>query len=204
MVLPKTGENPGDVVEGKLVWFHVSAVEVTLSASKTQLFKVNPPSSPKDTGITIVSRCYDNVRCGVPGFRLLSSCAHLHLVVFRLYLRSAPLSFTLMMRTLVSHCESYFFPPVHLPSCSCTFTCAGLTTSCSRAYERASTKYPAFAHPGTSQIKHLHKVTLVPHFSAQDIRYHGARNSGRLYIVLVVVLKAVRGQHMVPRHPAYI
>ena len=58
------------------------------------------------------------------------------------------------------------------PNYSCTFACAGLTTSRSRACERASaTKYHVFAHPETSQIKTRHfesgqKVETFAFFSS--------------------------------------
>ena len=154
--LPKIGENPGDVIGSEetmyLVWFHISAAEVHTICVQTRLFnhgrKVHPP---KDTGVTIVSRFYDNVRFVLAGIGpVLASIGPVRASIWSrsgCNSCSAPLSFTLMMRSLVFHRESYFPHPFTFPpACLLTFA------FCARAFERASVKYPACAHPRTSQL----------------------------------------------------
>ena len=92
-------------------------------------------------------------RCAVTGICPIRFSACFEYI----YACSRLLMFTLfshILRSLVFDCESYFFfPPIRSPSFSCTFACAGLTTSRSRACERASVTKYQYLLTQTGQIK---------------------------------------------------
>ena len=159
---------------------------ICVKNSSIQPRKVQPP---KDTGFTIGSRFYDNVRVVLAGIHPV--LASIWLCYNSFLLRSPDAPAGLPSRIIFSS-HPFTCPPVYI----LTFA------SCSRAFETASVKYPHLLIPGTSQINDHKRSYPTLALSTSTLRLPPGKKLGTL-VVVVLKLEAVHDQH-VPRHSAYI